>query len=90
MVASRPYSQRPPRVAYSLTEDGRELAGVLRLLASWGAGGSEAAEALRHLDCGSRTRSALVLPNMRAAGQAKTRRRVFVTRSADDLKGRIG
>ena len=53
VIASRPYSQRPPRVAYSLTEDGRELAGVLRLLANWGAGGSEAAEALRHLDCGS-------------------------------------
>jgi DNA-binding HxlR family transcriptional regulator len=53
VVAARPYSQRPPRVSYSLTDDGRELAGVLRLLASWGAGGSEAAEALRHLDCGS-------------------------------------
>src|SRR4029079_2257935 len=41
VIASRPYTQRPPRVAYSLTEDGRELAGVLRLLANWGAGGSE-------------------------------------------------
>jgi DNA-binding HxlR family transcriptional regulator len=53
VVASRPYTRRPPRVAYALTDDGRELAGVLRLLASWGAGGSEAAETLRHLDCGS-------------------------------------
>jgi DNA-binding HxlR family transcriptional regulator len=53
VIAARPYTQRPPRAAYSLTEDGRELAGVLRLLANWGAGGSEAAEALRHLDCGS-------------------------------------
>ena len=53
VIASRPYTRRPPRVAYALTEDGRELAGVLRLLASWGAGGSDAAEALRHLDCGS-------------------------------------
>jgi len=58
VVAARPYSERPPRAAYSLTEDGRELAGVLRLLATWGAGGpsvagSESAEALRHLECGS-------------------------------------
>ncbi|HEX2400851.1 MAG TPA: helix-turn-helix domain-containing protein, partial [Mycobacterium sp.] len=39
VVTSRPYSQRPLRLAYALTEDGRELAGVLRLLATWGAGG---------------------------------------------------
>jgi DNA-binding HxlR family transcriptional regulator len=53
VIASRPYSQRPPRLAYSLTDDGRELAGVLRLLATWGAGGTDAAETLRHLACGS-------------------------------------
>jgi DNA-binding HxlR family transcriptional regulator len=53
VIASRPYTRKPPRMTYALTDDGRELAGVLRLLASWGAGGSEAAEALRHLDCGS-------------------------------------
>jgi DNA-binding HxlR family transcriptional regulator len=53
VVAARPYSQRPVRFAYSLTEDGRELAGVLRLLATWGAGSGEAAETLRHLACGT-------------------------------------
>lgn len=53
VITARPYSQRPPRVAYGLTDDGRELAGVLRLLATWGAGGSDAAETLRHLACGS-------------------------------------
>lgn len=53
VVASRPYTRRPVRLAYLLTDDGRELAGVLRLLATWGAGGGEAAEALRHLACGS-------------------------------------
>jgi DNA-binding HxlR family transcriptional regulator len=53
VIASRPYSQRPPRLAYSLTDDGRELAGVLRLLATWGAGGTDGAETLRHLACGS-------------------------------------
>ena len=53
VITSRPYSQRPLRLAYVLTDDGRELAGVLRLLATWGAGTGEAAEALRHLACGS-------------------------------------
>ena len=53
VIAARPYSERPARVSYLLTEEGQELAGVLRLLASWGARGSESAEALRHLACGS-------------------------------------
>jgi DNA-binding HxlR family transcriptional regulator len=53
VVAARPYSERPPRMAYSLTADGAELAGVLRLLAGWGAGPGDGAESLRHLACGS-------------------------------------
>ena len=32
------YQARPPRYSYELTRTGRELAGVLRLLAQWGAG----------------------------------------------------
>ncbi len=52
VVVSRTYSERPARVAYSLTEDGLELAGVLRLLAAWGSGAS-GAEGLRHETCGS-------------------------------------
>jgi DNA-binding HxlR family transcriptional regulator len=47
LVVSRPYSERPPRFVYELTESGRELAGALRLLAEWGAG-----EPLRH-HCGT-------------------------------------
>lgn len=53
VIAARPYSERPARVAYQLTDDGRELAGVLCLLAAWGAGDSELGEALRHMACGS-------------------------------------
>jgi DNA-binding HxlR family transcriptional regulator len=34
------YSERPPRFTYALTDEGRELAGVLRLLADWGSRGS--------------------------------------------------
>ena len=42
IVVSRPYSERPPRFVYELTESGRELAGALRLLADWGARSSGA------------------------------------------------
>ena len=52
VLVARKYSDRPARMAYSLTEDGLELAGVLRLLAAWGAG-SGGAEGLRHVACGS-------------------------------------
>ena len=37
LLVARAYSDRPPRFVYELTEGGRELAGVLRLLAGWGA-----------------------------------------------------
>jgi DNA-binding HxlR family transcriptional regulator len=53
IVVGRPYSERPPRMAYELTGAGRELAGALRLLAMWGARGSEAVEPLRHAACGT-------------------------------------
>lgn len=51
LVVARPYSERPPRFVYELSSAGQELAGVLRLLASWGArnvGGE-----VRHSVCGS-------------------------------------
>ncbi|MDL2334898.1 MAG: helix-turn-helix domain-containing protein, partial [Chloroflexota bacterium] len=51
VVVGKRYSERPVRLAYSLTADGQELAGVLRLLAAWG-GGSDSA-GLRHLSCGT-------------------------------------
>src|SRR5688500_9621292 len=33
LVVAAPYTERPPRFVYELTESGRELAGALRLLA---------------------------------------------------------
>jgi DNA-binding HxlR family transcriptional regulator len=52
IAIAQPYSQRPPRFVYELTESGRELAGALRLLADWGAraGGGEP---YRHAACGT-------------------------------------
>jgi DNA-binding HxlR family transcriptional regulator len=56
LVVQRPYSERPPRFVYELTESGHELAGALRLLADWGAraGGGEP---LRHDRCGTALRA---------------------------------
>jgi DNA-binding HxlR family transcriptional regulator len=58
VLVSRAYQERPPRLDYALTDDGRELAGVLRLLAAWGSSGASADQqtqeaALRHVVCGS-------------------------------------
>ena len=53
VVLSRPYSERPPRMAYELSAAGAELAGALRLLADWGARHADAAEPLRHTACGT-------------------------------------
>ncbi len=53
LLVARPYSERPPRAAYELTAEGKELAGALRLLARWGAGHTDPADALRHSACGT-------------------------------------
>src|ERR1700751_572859 len=52
LVVAQPYSERPPRFAYELSESGRELAGALRLLADWGARAA-GAEPYRHGACGT-------------------------------------
>jgi DNA-binding HxlR family transcriptional regulator len=51
LVIARPYSERPPRFEYELTEAGRALAGALRLLADWGARGAGQPAPLRHELC---------------------------------------
>ncbi len=53
LLVLRPYSERPPRAAYELTAEGRELAGALRLLAQWGARHTLPADAPRHAACGT-------------------------------------
>jgi len=54
IVEGVPYSDRPPRVEYRVTEAGRDLAGALRLLGRWGArdAGGEA-EGPHHRSCGT-------------------------------------
>jgi DNA-binding HxlR family transcriptional regulator len=54
LVVAEPYSERPRRFVYELTEAGRGLAGALRLLAGWGARRDpRGAEPPRHAACGT-------------------------------------
>ena len=53
ILVARPYQARPPRMEYSLTADGRDLASALRLLADWGARRGGSGEPLRHELCGT-------------------------------------
>ena len=62
IVRAAPYSERPPRFTYALTDDGRELAGVLRLLGDWGARSSSHAEPMRHGTCGTPVEARLWCP----------------------------
>ncbi len=62
IVLATPYSDRPPRFTYALTDEGLELAGVLRLLADWGSRGSAHAEPMRHASCGTPLEARLWCP----------------------------
>jgi DNA-binding HxlR family transcriptional regulator len=53
ILVARPYQERPPRMEYSLTADGRDLASALRLLADWGSRSGGPSEPLRHQLCGT-------------------------------------
>jgi DNA-binding HxlR family transcriptional regulator len=53
VIRASPYSQRPPRFVYQLTDEGADLAGALRLLADWGSRVSRGAEPVRHATCGT-------------------------------------
>jgi DNA-binding HxlR family transcriptional regulator len=62
ILRATPYSERPPRFTYALTDEGQELAGVLRLLADWGSRGSAHAEPMRHASCGTPVEARLWCP----------------------------
>ena len=55
LVVAEPYSARPVRYEYRVSTDGMELAGALKLLASWGArsAGEEEVPGPRHGSCGT-------------------------------------
>lgn len=52
LVVATPYSTKPARFSYELTQAGRELAGALRLLTDWGSRRAGESEPPRH-SCGT-------------------------------------
>jgi DNA-binding HxlR family transcriptional regulator len=70
IVVATPYQQRPPRMSYALTADGRDLASALRLLADWGGRGTTDAEPLRHGRCGTPLEARWYCPTCESAVEA--------------------
>jgi DNA-binding HxlR family transcriptional regulator len=70
IVVATPYQQRPPRMSYALTADGRDLASALRLLADWGGRGAADAEPLRHGPCGTPLEARWYCPTCESAVEA--------------------
>lgn len=54
IVVATPYSERPPRFEYQLTDSGLALADAIRLLAAWGTGVGVDTQGLVHAACSSR------------------------------------
>lgn len=64
LIVAAPYSHRPRRYVYDLTESGRELAAILPALAAWaGRRGAGSADAPRHDVCGTALERRAWCPN---------------------------
>ena len=62
LVVATPYSQRPVRLAYALTDSGRELGDAISLLAAWAARQTGDTEGPVHTSCGSALETRLYCP----------------------------
>lgn len=62
LVVATPYTKRPVRLAYALSDTGRELAGAIALLSAWGAHQTGEAEGPVHDACGTPLETHLYCP----------------------------
>ncbi|MDP9464775.1 MAG: helix-turn-helix transcriptional regulator [Actinomycetota bacterium] len=62
LVVATPYSQRPIRLAYALSDSGRELGGAISLLSAWGARQTGESEGPVHGSCGTPLETRLYCP----------------------------
>ena len=62
LVVATPYSQRPVRLAYALSDSGRELSDAISLLAAWGARQTGDNEGPVHGSCGTALETRLYCP----------------------------
>ena len=67
LVVATPYSQRPVRLAYALSESGRELGGAISLLSAWGARQTGDSEGPVHDSCGTALETRLYCPTCERA-----------------------
>ena len=67
LVVATPYSQRPVRLAYALTDSGRELSDAIALLSAWGARQTGDAEGPVHDACGTALETRLYCPTCERA-----------------------
>jgi DNA-binding HxlR family transcriptional regulator len=74
-----PYSRRPVRYSYALTESGRGLGSAMRLLAQWSAdhGGGET-QAPSHDDCGTPLRARWWCPTCERVSDAEPPEAIWI------------
>jgi DNA-binding HxlR family transcriptional regulator len=72
IVVATPYSQRPVRLAYALTDSGRELAGAISLLSAWGARQTGSTEGPVHGSCGTALETVLYCPTCERPADSAT------------------
>jgi len=70
LVVATPYSRRPVRLAYALTDAGRELSDAIALLTAWGARQGGGAEGPVHGVCGTALETRLYCPTCERAVDA--------------------
>src|SRR3954447_23068563 len=70
LVSAEPYSTRPARYSYELSQAGSELAGALRLLAGWATRHRSDVEPLRHAVCGTPLEAAGYCPTCETTEQS--------------------
>ena len=70
LVVATPYSQRPIRLAYALTDSGRELAGAIALLSAWGAHQTGGTEGPVHSSCGTALEAVLYCPTCERSAES--------------------
>jgi DNA-binding HxlR family transcriptional regulator len=67
LVVATPYSRRPVRLAYSLTDAGRELADAIAVLSAWGARQTGDIDGPVHGACGTALEVRLYCPTCECA-----------------------
>ena len=69
LVVATPYSQRPLRLVYALSESGSELGGAISLLSAWGARQTGDIEGPVHESCGTALETRLYCPTCERASE---------------------